>query len=218
MMPDQEIAAARTRVSILARIIPALSYALPALGAALSALLFINVMRAMRNAEAAGIAAIAGGMSEANIAIVATLYLAIFVGLIGAIVSIVRALSTTSTAAPAGWLFLVMGVLGIAPVLTLWQAQSLLLNVLTSPGSGPGVAVVAQDITIYIYSTLGLAPVVCLVLLVLSLIPLPAVLRARWKWSPVIALLILELMMVGMTVAYHMRTYWFYQARINERF
>jgi hypothetical protein len=40
-----------SRVSILARLIPAFSYALPTIGAALSAVLFMGVMRAMRNAE-----------------------------------------------------------------------------------------------------------------------------------------------------------------------
>ena len=55
------------RVSILTRIVPVLSYALPALGAAVSALFLINVFRAMRNAETAGVAAVAAGIREANI-------------------------------------------------------------------------------------------------------------------------------------------------------
>jgi hypothetical protein len=206
-----------TRVSILARIVPALSYGLPALGAAISALLFMGVMRAMRNAEAAGIAAVAGGMSEANAAIVITLYLAIFVGLIGIIVGIVRCVTTTTTASPAGWLFLVMGVLGIVPMLSLWRAESLLLDVLMSR-TGPGVAAVAEEISLCVYVTIGLAPLVCLALLVASLVPLPALLRTTRRWSPVIFLVMMEIVVIVMTIAFHMRTYWFYQARINERF
>jgi hypothetical protein len=206
-----------TRVSIFARIIPALSYALPALGAAVSALLFMGVMRAMRMAESAGIAAVAGGMSEANVAIVVTLYLAIFVGLAGIIVGIVRCVSTTTTASPAGWLFLLMGLLGISPMLALWRAESLLLEVLMSR-TGPGMAEVGPQISLCLNMTIGLAAVGCLILLVASLVPLPAAMRAKQKWSPVIFLVIVEIVVIAMTIAYHMRTYWFYQARINEGF
>jgi len=207
----------RSRVSILARIIPAMSYSLPALGAALSALLFINVFHGMRNAESAGIAAVAGGMSEANLAIVITLYLAIFVGLAGIIVGIVRCVLKTTTASPAGWLFLLMGLLGIAPMLALWRAESLLIEVLISR-TGPGIAAVAEEIVLCLYVTIGLAPFVCLVLLVVSLIPLPAAFKAKNKWSPVIFLVLMEIVVIVMTIAYHMRTYWFYQAKINEGF
>jgi hypothetical protein len=42
-----------TRVSILARLVPAFSYGLPAFGAAVSAWFFAGVMRAMRFAETA---------------------------------------------------------------------------------------------------------------------------------------------------------------------
>ena len=206
-----------SRVSILARVVPSLSYALPALGAALSALLVINVMEAMRNAESAGIAAVAGGMSEANLAVVLTLYLAIFVGFIGIIVGLVRAFTTTTTASPAGWFFLIAGLLGLAPMLTLWQAESLLVGVLTSR-SGPGVAAVASQISICLTLTIVLAAFSCLVLLVASVIPLPALMRARLKWMPVIFLVLMELAVIGMTVAFHLRSYWLYQAKMNEGF
>lgn len=206
-----------SRVSILARLIPAFSYALPALGAACSAWLFINVMRAMRYAESAGIAAVAGGMSEANLAIVITLYLAIFVGFVGVIIGLVRAFSKTTTASPSGWLFLFMGVLGFAPMLILWRAESLLLSVLTV-GSGPGVVSVADQISTCVMLTIGLAAVGCVLLLVASVVPLPSVLRAKRKWAPLSFLIVMELALIVMTVAYHLRTAWFYQARLNERF
>ena len=205
------------RASILARLIPAISYALPAFGAAVSAWLFVGVMEAMKNAESAGIAAVAGGMAEANLTVVITLYLAIFVGLIGVIIGLVRAFSITTTASPSAWLFLIMGVLGIAPMLILWRAESLLLGVLTSR-SGPGIVSVADQITTCLMLTIGLAAMGCVLLLVASVVPLPAVLRAKRKWAPATLLLIMELALVAMTIAYHVRTYWFYQARLNERF
>lgn len=66
MATEEQVQPAPTRVSIIARIVPAFSYALPALGAAVSALLLLSVLNAMRNAEAAGIGAVAGGISEAK--------------------------------------------------------------------------------------------------------------------------------------------------------
>ena len=208
---------APTRVSILARLIPALSYTLPALGAAVSALLFIGVMQAMRNAESAGIAAVAAGMTEANVAVVIALYLAVFVGLIGVIIGLVRTFSTTTTSSPSGWFFLVAGIIGFAPMLALWRAESLLLDVLTLR-SGPGVVSVANQISMCLMLTIGIAAVGILILLVASVIPLPAVLRAKQKWAPLIFLVIMELALIGMTIAYHVRTSWFYQARFSERF
>lgn len=218
MTPEpNQMDTAPSRVSVLTRLVPAMSYALPALGAALSALLFMNVMQAMRNAESAGIAAVAGGMSEANIAIIVSLYLALIVGLAGIIIGFVRCLSVTKTASPAGWLFLVMGLIGFSPMLTLWQAQSLLISVLVGSATG-GVSEMASWITTLLMLTLGLAGVACLVLLVISVVPLPAMFRAKRKWSPVVFLVIMELLTIGMIVAYHLRTYWLYQVRINERF
>jgi hypothetical protein len=206
-----------TRVSIVARLVPAFSYALPAFGAACSAWLFISVMQAMRNAESAGIATVAGGMSDANLAVVITLYLAIFVGFFGIIVGLVRGFSNTTTASPSGWLFLVMGLLGLAPTVTLWEAESLLLGVLITP-SGQGIVTVAGQITTCLMLTIGLAALGCVVLLVASVVPLPAVLQAKRKWAPVIFSFVMEVALIWITVAYHMRTAWFYRTRLTERF
>jgi hypothetical protein len=215
MTPTDQIVP--SRVSILARLIPSFSYALPAFGSALSALLFVGVLRAMRYAEAAGIAAISGGMSEANIAIVAALYLAVFVGLIGIVVGIVRCVSTTTTASPSSWFFLVTAMIGLAPVLTLWQAESFFLGALTSR-SGPGMISVIRLIDTCLTLTLGLAAVGVVVLLVASLIPLPAFLRAKQKWAPVIFLVLMELALIVMTVLFHLRTAWFYNVKLSETY
>ena len=215
MTPTEQFAP--KRVSILARLIPLSSYGLPAFGAAVSAWLFMGVMQAMRNAEAAGIAAVAGGMSEANLAIIVTLYLAIFVGFAGIIIGVVRVFSNPTTASPAGWFYLVAALIGFAPMMTLWQAESLLIEVLVGR-TQTGVAGVANQITICLILTLGLALIGGLILLAASVVPLPAFMKAKRKWSPAVLLLIMELALIVLTVAYHMRNYWFYQVRINERF
>jgi hypothetical protein len=215
MTPSEQVGP--KRVSIMARLIPLSSYGLPAFGAAVSAWLFIGVMEAMRHAEAAGIAAVAGGMSEATLAIVVTLYLAILVGFAGLIIGVFRVFSNTTTASPSGWFYLVAALIGLAPTVTLWQAESILIEVLIG-GTQTGVAGVASQITICLMLTLGLAVIGGLILLVASVVPLPAFMKAKRKWSPAVWLLIMELALILLTVAYHMRTYWFYQVRINERF
>jgi hypothetical protein len=211
MISEQPIPDAPNRVSILARVAPALSYALPPLGAAVSAFLFIRVMQAMRNAEAAGIAAVAAGIYEANIAIVVTLYLAIFVGMVGVVVALVRMFTTITTASPAGWYFLITGILGLAPMLTLWHAQSLLLQVVFARAApAGGVASVANEISLLLMVTIGAGLIVIFVLLASAFVPLPLIFRAKRKWAPFVMVLVMQTAIIVMTVLYHARTAWLY--------
>jgi hypothetical protein len=206
---------ASSRVSILARVVPALSYALPALGAAGSAYLFIMLMRAMRDAEAAGIVAISKALSEANLVIVVTLYLAIVVGFMGIVIGFARMFMNTTTASPSAWFYLITGIIGFAPMVALWQAQSLLLEVMFARSSN--IAMVASKITILLMLALSVGLVSILVLLVVSVIPLPQLLRAKRKWTAPVILVVMEIAVIVMTVLYHMRTAWLYQ-QYQERF
>lgn len=200
------------KVSIVARLIPSFSYATSAAGAALGALLFMGVMRAMRNAESAGIAAVAGGMAQANIPVLVGLYLAIVFGLAGMVVVLAR--GQQSSAPPRGWFYLMTGGLGLIPVLLLWQAESLLVWILVSPGEG--VVSVASQISRY----LVLAPVMTVlggfVLLIASLVPLPALFRAKGKLGPLVVLGLMEIALIVMAVLFQLRTSWLYHVRITE--
>jgi hypothetical protein len=209
MTPEEQIQPTPPHVSIIARIVPALSYALPALGAGVSAMLLLNVLRAMRNAEAAGIASVAAGLSEANIAILVTLYLAIFIGGAGVVIGLVRLFTTTVTASPSAWYYLITGVLGLLPMFALWFAQSLLLDAIFSR-TGAGVSEVAGQITLFSIVAMVLGVVSILILLASSFVPLPAVLRAKRKWAPLIMLLVMETAIIAMTAVYHLRTAWLY--------
>lgn len=208
MTPEIPTLLAPTRISIIARIVPVFSYLLPALGAAVSALLLKGVMAAMRTVEGAGIAVAAAGISEANLAILVTLYLAILVGIAGVVIGLVRMFTTTVTASPSAWYFLVAGVLGVAPMFALWRAQSLLLDVLIS--RTVGIAAVAGQINLFsiVAAVLGIASV--FVLLVSAFVPLPRILFANRKWASLIMLLIMETVIIVMTVVYHLRTAWLY--------
>jgi hypothetical protein len=206
---------APSRVSILLRLVPSFSYAIPMLGAALSALFMLGVIRAMRYAEAAGIAAVAGGMAEANLAVVVALYLAIFVGFIGIVVMVIRSFMSTTTASPAAWFFLITGIIGLFPLLLLWEAQSLLVAAI-SPGGG-GIVHFVSNIRLYLSLTLVASAVLVLILLIASLIPLPKVLRSKRNWAPLIVLVLMELALIGMAVAFQVRTSWLHQVKEMER-
>ena len=209
MTPMENAPRSTPRVSILARAVPALSYALPALGAAISSLLVMNVFRGMRNAESAGIVAVTAGISEANLAILVTLYLAIIVGFVGVVIGLVRMFTTITTASPSGWYFAITGAVGMFPMLLLWQAQSVLLNVLFGRVAG-GVAETARAISLLLMLSMFLGIVSSLILLLSSVVPLPTILRAKRKWAPVVVLLLMETAIIAMTVLYHLRTAWLY--------
>jgi hypothetical protein len=205
--PDAQFAAAPKRASILARVAPAFSYALPALGAAISALMLINVFQAMRNAEAAGIGAVSAGIREANFPIVITLYLGVLLGFAGVVVGLVRMFTTTMTSTPSAWYFLITGVVGLIPVLLLWEAQSLLLGVIFGHATG-GVAEVARQVSLLAMTTMLLGVISILILLVSMFVPLPRILHAKRKWAPVVMLLLMETAVIAMTALFHLRNAW----------
>jgi hypothetical protein len=207
VIPDTQIATAPARASILARLAPAFSYALPPFGAAISALMLLNVFQAMRNAESAGIAAVSGATAEANLPIVVALYLAVVLGLAGIVVGTVWIFARTKTATPSAWFFLITGFFGLAPILLLWEAQSLLLGVIFGHAT-EGVVEVASQVSVLSLMTIGFGIVSILILLVTAFIPLPRFLRAKRKWAPVVVLLLFEVALIAMTALYHLRTAW----------
>ena len=207
MSTNFQQAARAQRVSILARVVPAFSYALPALGSAISALMLINVFQAMRHAEAAGIGAVSGAVREANLPIVISLYLGVILGFAGIAVGLVRMFTTTTTATPSSWFFLITGIIGLVPILLLWEAQSLLLGVIFSHATG-GVVEVARQVTLLSMMTMLLGAVSILILLVSAFVPLPRILHAKRKWAPVLMLLLMETAVIVMTVLFHLRNAW----------
>lgn len=208
---------APSRVSILARLVPAFSYAIPLAGAALSSLLIVRAFQAMRNGETAGIAAVTAGMSEANLPVLIGLYFAIFVGVIGIVVMVIRCFMSTTTASPSAWFFLVAGGPGLVPLVLLWEAESLLIQAI-SPGYRGGIVVVASTIQLCLTLTLVTAAAIALILLVVSLVPLPSVLRAKRNWGPLAVLIVMELALIGMAVGFQVRTSWLHQVGITEHF
>lgn len=216
MTLDEPAQPASPRVSIIARVVPALSYALPALGAAISSLLLIRVFQGLRNAETSGMAAITGGISEANLAILITLYLGVVVGLGGVVIGLVRMFTTTVTASPSAWYYLIAGLVGVTPMFAHWHAQSLILDVIfarTMPEGG--VAAVASQVTLSTIIAIIIGGLSILILMASAFVPLPVILRAKRKWPPLIMLLVMETVIIAMTVAYQLRTAWLYAEQQN---
>ncbi len=215
MTPDEINGQMATRkVSVLGRLVPAFSYAIPPPAAAISAVLLMDVMRAIRMAESVGLAAVAEGIAEANLPILIALSFAIAVGVIGIVVAIIRLFVTTTTASPSAWFLLIAGGLGLTPLLLLWKAESLLVEGM----SGKNIASMASSIEFCLTITIVIAVAVDLILLVASLVRLPAILRAKRNYAPLIVLVLMLVAMIGMAIAFQTRTSWLHQVRLTERF
>lgn len=190
----------RLKVSIIARLIAALWFAVPVLGGALSSILLINVFQALRKAENAGIDAVMGGLKEASAPVTVALYLAAFGGLVVIIVLIIRMISQTKTASPPGWFFAIGGVLCLLPAGLFWKAKWLVIEVL-SPGSSVsqgGIGSVGAEISQWLVMSVIAAPVVLILLVAASVIPFSA--RSKPKWSPLIAAALIEILLLATAI------------------
>lgn len=216
MTPSSQIGRefAPARVSIIARVVPVFSFSMPMFGAALCALLLMRVLEAMRNAESAGVGAVAGGMAEANLAITLALFCGAIVGLAAIGVTAIRAFTTTMTASPSAFFFLISGILAALPLVFLWEAQSVFLEGLR----GGNISLVASSLLLFLRLTIISAAILTPILLIASLIPLPSFLRARHKWAPLVLLILIEFAMIGTGVILQMRTSWLYRASEMEQF
>ena len=136
----------KLKVSISARLMAAFAYLIPAIGGALSSLYLMDVMRALRNAESAGIGAVMAGLSESTVPALGALYLAAVGGFIVIIVLIVRMIMQTKTASPASWFFVLCGFLFLVPAGLFFEAESMIIEVLTAPVDSTGIAEVGSNV------------------------------------------------------------------------
>jgi len=210
-IPDGQTPA--SRVSILARVVPAFSYITPMLGAAMSAFMFFGLLRAMRYAEAAGVSAVAGGIQEANFPVIISLYFAVTVGFIGILVFVIRMLSSPTTASPSAWFFLVVGGLSFIPAALFWKGESILTETIAGRGN---VALAASSIYWCLTLTIIATAAFSLISLIASLIPLPHTLRTKRNYAPLIGLVLMELALIGMAIGFQLHNSWLYQVRIRE--
>ena len=201
------------RVSVFARLVPALSFMIAAIGAVPSSLYLRNVLWAMQDAGSAGIAAVAGGIAESNLFMLIALYLAIVCGVAGILVFVIRLLMETKTISPSSWFFVVAAVLGLLPSLLLWTAESLLIGAVAQHS---GIVKVAAPINWLSILSMIAAPFSILLLLAGSVWPLSS--QSKRRWGPLAALVLVNLLLIVVAVAFQVRYSWLYQVKELERF
>ena len=182
IVPPNEMV--RPRMATIPRLLAMASYSLPALGASLSAFFLYRVLQAMRDAENAGIAAVTGGLAEANIPVLVGLYAAIAGGFVTIIVAAVRTSIETTTVSPPAWFYLVVVTFCSVPVGLWWTTESMFIQALY-PGSD-GISFVATTISTLITLTMIVGPLVVLLLFILSIIPFR--LNPNGQWIAIITL------------------------------
>ena len=199
--PDEMV---RPRMAVIPRLLAMASYSLPALGAALSAFCLYRVLQGMRVAESAGIAAVTGGLAEANVPVLVGLYAAIAGGFVTIIVAAVRTGIETTTVSPPAWFYLIVVAFCLVPVGLWWTTESMFIQALY-PGSD-GIAFVATTISTLITLTMIIGPVVVFLLFIFAVVPFR--LNPNGPWLAIIVLVFAQIVLILVTVAFQMRTSW----------
>jgi hypothetical protein len=199
-----------SKVSISARLFPAFVYFVPAIGAALGAFLYINLMRALRYNENAGVVAILGGLAESTYPIIGSLYLQIICGIAVIAILVIRMMKQTKTASPSSWFFILSGILCLVPVVMVAEAQSLIIEVLIDPRNSPGVAAVVSTVSSLLILTIAAAPIIFVILMALSLIPFST--KKKPRWNPLIAAIFVQVLFIAAAIAFTLRFLWLNQA------
>lgn len=76
----------------------------------------------------------------------------------------------------------------------------------------------ASTIQLCLTLTLATAAAIALILLGVSFVPLPSVLRAKRNYAPLVILVLTEVVLIGMAIAFQVRTSWFQQVGITGHF
>ena len=161
----------------------------------------MNVFRALRENESAGIGVIMAGMKEAALPAIISLYLAAGCGIVVIVVLVVRMFVQTKTASPPIWFFVIGGILCLLPAGLFWKAELMILEVL-SPGSSigaGGIGNVASDISQLLMLSLIATPIVFILLVVASVLPLSS--RSKKQWSSLIGAMAIEILLIAVAIA-----------------
>jgi hypothetical protein len=199
-------------MAVIPRLLAMASYSLPALGASLSAFFLYRVLQAMRDAENAGLAAVTGGLAEANVPVLVGLYAAIAGGFITIIVAAVRTGIETTTVSPPAWFYLIVAALCFLPVGLWWTTESMFIGALY-PGSD-GISFVATTISTLIFLIMIVGPLAVLLLFILSVIPFRV--NPNGQWLAIIILVFAQIVLILVTVAFQMRTSWLWRVMASE--
>ncbi len=197
------------KVSILARLIPALSYTIPAIGGALSSFFLLRAFWGLKQNETAGVGVVLSVMAESTIPVLGSLYLGVICGIAVITVLVVRMIVQTKTASPSSWFFVLSGILFLVPAGLFAEAESLIIEVFLTPRGSTGVGGIASDINLLLISSIVAAPIVFIILTVISVLPLSS--RAKPKWGSLLTAIAIEILLIAVTTAFQLRILWLYQ-------
>lgn len=197
------------KVSISARLIPFFAYIIPAFSGALSSLYLVGILQVLGQNETAGLYAISGGLIESTYPVLIALYLAALLGFGVIVMLIVRMVMQTQKASPSSWFFLLGGLLCLAPAVLFLEAESLIIEVLINPQPSIGIATIASNISLLSILSIVSALAAFLIVIVLSVLPFSS--RSKPKWSPLIAALLVEILIIGLAIFFQLRLLWLYK-------
>jgi biopolymer transport protein ExbD len=189
------------KVSISARLIAALCYIIPPIGAALSSLLMLRMFWALAENESAGIEAVMGAVKEASLPSIISLYLAAVVGIALIIVLVVRMTMQTKTASPPLWFFAFGGVFCLVTVAIFWIAKWFIIEAL-SPGSSigeGGLGSLGASISQLLTWSIIAVPMAVVFLIAASVLLLSS--RSKTKWLPLAAAIVIEILLIAVAIA-----------------
>ena len=209
--PDAQIPGP-VRVSILERLVPSFAFAVTAISGAAGGLMLIRFLDALRQSETAGMASFFGGMAEIELVVGAVLIFAAVLCAIGILVSTIRLFTTNTKASPPGLLFLMTGLLSLVPPFAMHYVLHMMKGILLAPTLPEGgISSVAGTVTAVSYFAIGAAVVIALVLLAFSFIPFSS--RPGRKSSPIICLVLIEIIIAALIGIY----FWEARTSITER-
>jgi len=174
-----------SQVSILERVIPAASFGLASIGGIVGAVLTISMFTQLREAENAGMEAIAGAMATVNFLMLGLLGLSLLIGIGALITNIVRMSSDQPRSSPPGFTYLIAGIPNlISPMLVAWS-WSVIVEVMLGRSTGDATETGAWVASILILAIV--AGIGALILLpIFSFVPFRA--RSGKKFTSVAAL------------------------------
>ena len=201
------------RVSILERLAPSIAFAVAAISGAVGSLMLYRFLSSLREAAVAGYFAFFTGISQIELVVGGVLLFAATLGAIGILVSIIRLFTTNQTSSPPGFLFLIIGLLSIVPPFAIHYLLHEMKEVVLSPDAAAtgGIGAIAGMIMSLTYFTIGSAFVMLLVLIAFTFIPFSS--RPGRKASPLICLMIVEVLIAALAGIY----FWEARGSITQR-
>lgn len=197
---DEEPAVpARMRVSIVERLVAAVSFGLAALSGIVGGVMTINLFVELSREESAGIDAIVGVLTEINFAVHGILGLSIAIGIAALVICTVRMLSDRPRSSAPGVLYLAAGIPNLISPLIIAYAWSVVADVVSGRYAGDATDAGAW-ISQMCIAAIPAGIVSILILPVFAFVPFSA--RGGRKISSIVGLAIVVIAITAVAIAF----------------